>query len=269
MAGEALLDKGGMPTPEQLGAMGEDEASARGAQSLILLSKEGSPEEQRAVKAMIDATAPEAQWDAQQDVDAATAFGKVLPLPQNKNANSTENETPDADAANNDWDAETYTDVSGPIIRDGSHMEGGKLKPNVTYQAGEHEYLYQTNENGLIVRAVAKVLQFKTHSRREKHNPNTYGKLENDHAGHLFADWFGGSPELDNLVSQAKRVNKEEFLRLERKWAAALKAGKEVSVNIDIQYSDGNVRPESFLVRYTVDGKKYSKPIKNVEEVIT
>ena len=72
MAGNALLDKGGMPSPEQLDAMGADEATARGAQALILLSKEGSPEEQRAVKAMIDATAPEAQIEQRQEsaVDA-------------------------------------------------------------------------------------------------------------------------------------------------------------------------------------------------------
>ena len=59
LTGKAILEKGGMPTPEQLDAMGESEATARGAQTLILMSKEGSPEEQRAVKAMIDATSGE------------------------------------------------------------------------------------------------------------------------------------------------------------------------------------------------------------------
>ena len=33
------------------------------------------------------------------------------------------------------------------IIRDGSQLENGKLKPNVKYQTGEHEYIYQTNED--------------------------------------------------------------------------------------------------------------------------
>ncbi len=32
-----------------------------------------------------------------------------------------------------------------------------------------------------------------------------------DHAGHLIGDRFGGSPELDNLVSQAQRVNSSEY----------------------------------------------------------
>ena len=74
MVGEAILDKGGMPSPEQLEAMGESEATARGAQSLILLSKENSPEEQRAVKAMIDATAP--QMQVEQQSPSASAAGE-------------------------------------------------------------------------------------------------------------------------------------------------------------------------------------------------
>lgn len=49
------------------------------------------------------------------------------------------------------------------IITDGSHLENGKLKPNVTYKAGEYNYIYKTNVDGLIVSASADDLQFKTH----------------------------------------------------------------------------------------------------------
>jgi len=43
--------------------------------------------------------------------------------------------------------SETFDKIKaeGGVITDGSHIENGKLKPNVTYQTGEHEYLYQTN----------------------------------------------------------------------------------------------------------------------------
>ena len=37
-------------------------------------------------------------------------------------------------------------------------------------------------------------------------------------------DLFGGSPELDNLISQAKDVNLKEYRRIERDWEAALKS---------------------------------------------
>lgn len=52
----------------------------------------------------------------------------------------------------------------------------------------------------------------------------TPDKLEVDHAGHIFGDLFGGSPELDNLVSQAKDVNLIEYRRIERRWESTLKS---------------------------------------------
>lgn len=154
-------------------------------------------------------------------------------------------------------------DVTDNIITDGSHLENGKLKPNVTYKTGEHDYFYTTNEDGLIVNARTDDLQFKKHERRHKHNPNTYGKKPGDHAGHLIGDRFGGSPELDNLVSQAENVNKREYRKIEERWAKALKNGQKVTVNIDIHYDGGGVRPSSFDVTYTIDGVQHKEKIRN------
>ena len=154
-------------------------------------------------------------------------------------------------------------DVSDNILTDGSHLENGKLKPNVTYKTGEHDYFYTTNEDGLIVSARTDDLQLKKHERRHKHNPNTYGKEPGDHAGHLIGDRFGGSPELDNLVSQAENVNKREYRKIEERWAKALKNGQKVTVNIDIHYDGGGVRPSSFDVTYTIDGVQHKQKIRN------
>ncbi|WP_443708028.1 polymorphic toxin-type HINT domain-containing protein, partial [Ruminococcus bicirculans (ex Wegman et al. 2014)] len=89
------------------------------------------------------------------------------------------------------------------------HMnEDGTLKPNQEYKAGENGYTYKTDANGNISSAHADELKFKTHDGRLNHNSNTAGKLPGDDAGHLFADQFGGSPELDNLVSQKSGLNR-------------------------------------------------------------
>ena len=98
----------------------------------------------------------------------------------------------------------------------------GKLKPNIKYSVGEHKYLYETDEFGRICNCSADELHLKKHLERLKHNPNTPGKLGGDHAGHLIADVFGGSPELDNLVSQAKDVNLKQYREIEREWEKAL-----------------------------------------------
>ena len=154
-------------------------------------------------------------------------------------------------------------DVIDDVITDGSHLENGRLKPNVTYKTGEHDYFYTTNEDGLIVNARTDDLQLKDHEGRHKHNPNTYGKEQGDHAGHLFGDRFGGSPELDNLVSQAKNVNLSEYRAIENHWASALKNGQKVRVNIDVHYDQGGVRPSSFDVSYTIDDVYYYHEISN------
>jgi len=141
--------------------------------------------------------------------------------------------------------------------------EAGNLKPNVRYKTGEFDYCYETNERGLIIQVEAETLQLKKHQGRLRHDPNTYGKLQGDEAGHLIADVFGGSPELDNLVSQAKNVNRSEYRKLERSWQEALKNGQNVKVNISISYSAESMRPESFLVNYWIDGKYGCKNILN------
>ncbi|MEZ7650579.1 DNA/RNA non-specific endonuclease, partial [Streptococcus sp. 27098_8_86] len=165
-------------------------------------------------------------------------------------------------------DAGKVADKVGYILRDGSHFDGArKLKPNVRYQAGEHNYLYQTDELGRISEAYADNLQLKLHDGRLRHKGNTPDKLPDDHAGHIFGDLFGGSPELDNLLSQAKDVNLKTYRRLERDWSEAIKANKKVEVHVKIEYVGKSSRPKTFRVNYTIDGQTYTRRIKNINGV--
>ena len=154
------------------------------------------------------------------------------------------------------------------ILRDGSHMDGKVPKPNVVYEAGEHHYLYRTDEVGRIDRAYAEDLQLKLHKGRLRHNSKTLDKEIGDHAGHIFGDLFGGSPELDNVLSQAKDVNLKEYRRIERDWEAALKSKppKKVEVDIKINYEGDSMRPTSFEVNYKIDGEPKSEIIKNTNK---
>ena len=150
-------------------------------------------------------------------------------------------------------------------MRDGSHMEGDNLKPNVVYVSGEHEYFYKTNEYGYID-AVQGELHMKNHDGRLRHNSNTIDKEPGDHAGHLIADMFGGSPELDNLVSQAKELNLEGYANLERLWRNALLAGEQVVAYIDVLYSENSGRPTGFVVKYAIEGSTETVRLNNGAE---
>ena len=82
-------------------------------------------------------------------------------------------------------------------------------------------------------------------------------RLPGDHGGHLIAQIFGGSGELDNLVAMDKIVNTSKYRKLEREWAEGLQAGKTVNVKITLDYAEANKRPTGFNVEYIVgDSKK-------------
>ncbi|MBF4624019.1 DNA/RNA non-specific endonuclease [Clavibacter sp. VKM Ac-2872] len=145
-----------------------------------------------------------------------------------------------------------------PVVRDGSHLNAnGSLRPNIWYQTGEHEYLYRTNEHGHIDRVIAENLQLKLHTGRLRHIRRTLGKLFGDHAGHLVADWFGGSSKLDNVVSQLARINKHEYARLERQWASALKGDPPGRVSLDMRIDTDSTtgRPAMFRIEYIINGE--------------
>ena len=133
----------------------------------------------------------------------------------------------------------------------------GGLKKNVIYETGKRaddvKYVYVTDLKGRISRAYARPLQ-KTSSPRARNDPRTPGKLSTDHAGHIFADRFGVSPELDNLVSQhGIKVNLSEYRVIENEWNKALAAGKRVNADTHILYGSGD-RPTGFILSWTENG---------------
>ena len=79
-----------------------------------------------------------------------------------------------------------------------------------------------------------------------------------DPAGHLIADVFCVSPELDNLVPQAKNVNLKQYREIEREWEKALKKvppDNITDLKIEIIYDGNNVRPNAFNIKYKKNGR--------------
>ena len=149
------------------------------------------------------------------------------------------------------------------VLTDNPFDEAGNLKPNIKYQTGEFKYNYETDANGRISNWNTDNLQLTERDGRLNYNSDSLGKIEGDHAGHLAGDRFGGSPELDNIVSQSQNVNLSQYKKIENQWAKAINEGKEVTVNIDIKYDGDGFRPIEFNVEYTIDGDFFSQSILN------
>lgn len=154
--------------------------------------------------------------------------------------------------------------VNELVVRDGSHLgPNGRPKPNSRYKTGEHEYIYETDNLGRIKEVTANDLKLTNREKRLPHSPNSPEKMSGDHAGHLIGDRFGGSPKLDNIVSQSASTNTGPYKRLENEWAKAIKNGKNVSVKITPNYSGASSRPNSFTIEQVIDGKTKRVRLKN------
>jgi filamentous hemagglutinin len=87
--------------------------------------------------------------------------------------------------------------------------------------------------------------------------------LPSDCGGHLIAAVFGGAGEAINLVPMDKTLNGTggKWYALEQEWLDALESGSNVKVDIQPVYSGSSTRPDSFVVKYEVDGTKFEPPL--------
>ena len=165
--------------------------------------------------------------------------------------------------SNNDSESQmdrVYYDDNGEKYR-----EGNSLEPNITFE--KNGYTYQTDEVGRVVSAEGK-LQVKDHNGRNE-MPDTrdvvaHGKMsDSDDRGHLIADRFNGSGELENLVPMEGKLNKGDYAKLEGTLADAVKDGADVRMKVEPVYSGDSNRPDEFRVSYTIDGDKEVVIFKN------
>ena len=88
-------------------------------------------------------------------------------------------------------------------------------------------------------------------------------RLPGDHGGHLIANRYAGSGEIDNLLAMAAIVNNSRYRKVEKRWENALKEGKEVKVTIDLVYDGVNKRPKEFKINFSIGKEKDKLTIPN------
>lgn len=148
------------------------------------------------------------------------------------------------------------TDDNGKI-----YSENGNLKPNCEYIL--NGFKYKTDANGRIINAQGDVKLPIGKRDNSGMIMNSKDKLSTDHKGHVIGHQLGGVESEGNLVPQDGELNNTEYRKLEN-YLAKLKAdGHDVKIDVKLSYKGDSDRPDSFRVKYTVDGKTYVKTFKN------
>ena len=168
---------------------------------------------------------------------------------ENKEENYPPNSTIEIDGK------ECKTDDNGKV-----YSEDGKLKPNCEYTLnGNH---YKTDSKGRIIKASGDV-KIPDKERDSLPDIKNKDKKDTDDKGHVIGHQIGGADTEGNLVPQDKNLNRGEYNKLEKELAKLKKEGHDVKVEITLKYKGDSDRPDSFRVKYTVDGKTYVKTFKN------
>ncbi len=168
--------------------------------------------------------------------------------------------------ANKYWDGvfdgepKQYFDDNGTKYR-----EEDMLEPNTKFE--RNGYSYETDDNGRVISAEGK-LQVKDHKGRsempDSRDTVAHGEMKStDDRGHLIADRFNGSGELENLVPMEGKLNKGDYAKLEVTLAEAVNDGADVRLKVEPVYEDDASRPSEFRVTYSIDGEKDAVIFKN------
>ncbi|MFM9350481.1 DNA/RNA non-specific endonuclease [Streptococcus uberis] len=151
----------------------------------------------------------------------------------------------------------------------GKHYKTGtdgikKLKESKRYTTKEG-YGYLTDNIERISKVDVKNLEFGEGVRNKYAQSKIAKQGESTDGGHLVANMFKGSGNIDNLVPMSSKLNRAggDWYQMEKEWANALLNGKKVSFNIHVKYKGDLKVPDSFVVKYFIDGKKVVKHFKN------
>ncbi len=131
----------------------------------------------------------------------------------------------------------------------------GTLSPSTAYVL-DNGHAYITDGSGRV-KEVTGTLSPSTMDR------NTYQQgcagrsgCAGDDGGHLIASSLGGAGDRINIVPQAATLNRQDWKDMENFLRNELKAGKSVTVKIDVGYpASGGVRPSEFTVVAYINGK--------------
>ncbi len=136
------------------------------------------------------------------------------------------------------------------------------LKPGAVYLL-DNGHAYMTDALGRVSKAEGLLDVSKMD--RNAYQQLMAGKVggEGYEGGHLIATLFGGAGEKINLIPQLTSVNRGDFRMLEKEWADAIRAGKEVKVEVSPIYVGSSKVPDRIDVTHWIAGKRETSTFLN------
>ena len=145
------------------------------------------------------------------------------------------------------------TDDNGKIYK----INGCELLPNNEYTISG--ITYKTDEFGRIISCTGKAIL--TQDGERDNNAQTMAggedRRDGDQGGHIVARILGGAKGIENMLAmRGTAINQSVYKRMENEISKEVKDGKEVQINVKVDYKEESKRPSKITVTYTIDGKE-------------
>lgn len=114
-----------------------------------------------------------------------------------------------------------------------------------------------------FVSAQLKLVDTPKRSRRVQSAAGIPDRKPTDDGGHYIAPRFNGPSEAFNHFAQNRTINRGRYREIENRWAAALKEGKSVYVEIRPAYQGQSKRPAWLEVTELIDDQERSEIVPN------
>lgn len=141
------------------------------------------------------------------------------------------------------------------VVRLTSHVDisaGYRRLPNHSFTS--NGFAFVTDEAGRTVVVSGQLMHTPAPRSPFERTIGHFG-LPGDQGGHLIAARFGGPSTPFNLAPQSAPFNQSTFKSVENYWASLLAEHRTVDVSIRATFDKADsIRPEGFLVEYSVDG---------------
>jgi DNA/RNA non-specific endonuclease len=147
--------------------------------------------------------------------------------------------------------------IAALVGSDGSGAATPRLQrvPNGSVQVPGTGYNYRFDELGRVNTANAELtLGVGTRNGGAQRGAGGTDRLTTDEGGHIVGNRFSPPTEEFNLFAQDVNFNRGTYRVLENKWAEALAQGKSVTVEWHLAYSGPSLRPDTLLIRYSIEG---------------
>ncbi|RIA35447.1 LysM domain-containing protein [Hephaestia caeni] len=146
--------------------------------------------------------------------------------------------------------------------------------PSIEQQINDPTYWHPVRKNGYRydldlaerpreIRGEVSIDATAMRSRRNQRSAGGADRRATDDGGHYIAARFNGPSDAFNHFAQDANFNRGIYRAMEDGWAASVRAGHRVMVDIVPHYDGLSLRPDRIKVTWFVDGEKRSRTFEN------